>query len=363
MIDLFKVNMSKDAHESVSRVLSSGYITQGPRVDEFERLLQGFLGSGVVPTLVNSCTSAIDLALELCGVGPGDEVISTPQTCFASNVGPIHRGARIRWADIDKLTGLIDPASVGKLINSKTKAIIAVNWAGKFADYASLKSYGVPVIEDAAHTWDTFLVDKPERGDYICYSLQAIKFLTAGDGGILITPPEKEHEAKLLRWYGLDRTKNESFRITQNVKQAGFKYNMNDISAAIGISNLLSASNAVKEHRSNARVLCKYINNEHLTVLPFDEQASYWIFPILINDIGNRDNFKHYMQDNLIASALVHYRNDMYDSTSAFREKELPGVGEFTSKQINIPCGWWLSNQDVLYVIDVVNRWNPSLNA
>jgi len=121
MIPLFKVNMNPAAHTRVADVLSSGFIGQGPKVEEFEDMLHKELKSKTRPVTVNSCTSAIDLALELCNVGPGDEVIASPQTCFASNVGAIHRHARIRWADIDPITGLIDPESVKNLITKKQK--------------------------------------------------------------------------------------------------------------------------------------------------------------------------------------------------------------------------------------------------
>jgi len=361
MLNLFKVNMSKNAYIEVEKVLSSGHVTQGKMVDKFEEELKKELKTTKNPVLVNSCTSAIDIALHLCGVIPGKdvEVISTPQTCFASNAGVITRGARIKWADIDPLTGLIDPNSVEKLITEKTAAIIAVNWSGKFANYAKLKSFGIPVIEDAAHTWDTFNNVQVERGDYICYSLQAIKFLTAGDGGILLTPQDREHEARLLRWYGLDRTKNESFRITQNISQAGFKYNMNDISAAIGISNIKNANNAVKVHRNNAKNLIKNISNKNLTIGEFDETASYWIFPLIVNEPSQRDNFIEYLKNNHIESALVHFRNDMYDATYQFKEKQLLGVDSFTEKQLNIPCGWWLDAEDILYIINIIDKWSP----
>jgi perosamine synthetase len=363
MIDLFKVKMDESAHEKVAKTLHSGYITQGSRVDEFEKALEGQIGPRGThgrPVLVNSCTSAIDLALELCGVQSGDEVISTPQTCFASNVGAIHRGARIVWADIDPMTGLIDPASVGSKVTGKTKAIIAVNWAGKFADYSALRSFGIPVIEDAAHTWDTFVESREvTRGDYICYSLQAIKFLTSGDGGILFTPPSQEDRARLLRWYGLDRTKNESFRITQNIVTAGYKYNMNDIAATIGLANLDFADASVRSHRANARAMCQYIANPGIQVCEFDESASYWIFPLIVTDPLQRNAFRHYLQDNLISGALVHFRNDQYEATRQFSTGPLPGVDSFTDRQLNIPCGWWLDGQDVSYIIDVVNRWSP----
>jgi dTDP-4-amino-4,6-dideoxygalactose transaminase len=362
MIPLFKVAMNDNAVKKTMETLKSGYIGQGKVVDEFEFRLQDDLGLSQPPVLLNSCTSAIDLALELCGVLPDEdvEVISTPQTCFATNVGPINRNARIRWADINPDTGLIDPVSVGKLINEKTRAIIAVNWAGKFCDYEALKSFGVPVIEDAAHTWDTFLKDKPARGDYVCYSLQAIKFLTAGDGGILVTPENKNHDARLLRWYGLDRTKNESFRITQNIKHVGYKYNMNDIAASIGISNLETANNSVISHRENARLLTKMLSGlKSISIQKFDEESSYWIFPVIINSSEQtRDAFIKHMKDNGIETAMVHYRNDLFDATKKFSDGNLPGVNEFTKRQTNIPCGWWMTEEDISYVIDKVLEWD-----
>jgi dTDP-4-amino-4,6-dideoxygalactose transaminase len=124
MIDLFKVRMSSLAPVEVSKVLTSGYISQGPVVDKFEDLLwEEMPHHNTKPVAVNSCTSAIDLAITLSDVYSGDEVISTPQTCFATNVGAINKGATIRWADVDPVTGLIDPRSIEKILTKKTKAM------------------------------------------------------------------------------------------------------------------------------------------------------------------------------------------------------------------------------------------------
>jgi dTDP-4-amino-4,6-dideoxygalactose transaminase len=357
MIPLFKVGMSSTAVSRVSEVLLSGFIGQGKVVDEFEDKLQVELKSNTRPVTVNSCTSAIDLALDLCNVGPGDEVIASPQTCFASNIGSIHRHARIRWADIDPITGLIDPNSVKSLITSKTKAIIAVNWAGKFCDYASLKSFNVPVIEDAAHTWDSFLSSADvERGDYICYSFQAIKYLTTGDGGALICPPEKEAEARVLRWYGLDRTKNESFRCTQNITRVGFKYHMNDINASIGISNIPTAHRSVQMSRLHSQYFIDKVNNDLFKLPSWDETHSYWLFSMHVKS-GLKEHFTKYLTDNGIASSPVHFRNDHYDSTIHFSEGDLPGVSLFTETQICIPNGWWLDIQDLNHIAKALNEY------
>ena len=354
MIPLFKVGMSDEAQIRVAQVLSSGFIGQGSVVEQFEDALWKELKTKTRPVTVNSCTAAIDLALELIGVGPGDEVVATPQTCFASNIHIIHRKAKIRWADIDPLTGLIDPVSVKKLITDKTKAIVAVNWAGKFADYASLKQHGVPVIEDAAHTWDTFLETDVERGDYICYSFQAIKFLTTADGGIVVCPPGKDDEARILRWYGLDRTKNESFRCTQNITKVGFKYHMNDVNASIGLANLPVAQRSVLLSRQNSKYLIEHVSNPLLTLPEWDETCSYWMFSMHVK-AGLKDKFTQYLSENGIASSPVHFRNDRYDSTIKFAEDRLPGVDSFTDTQICIPNGFWLTASDLEHIAQVLN--------
>jgi dTDP-4-amino-4,6-dideoxygalactose transaminase len=346
--------MSPDAKDLVGDVLASGYIGQGPKVNEFEDLLQQELHLNSKPVTVNSCTSAIDLALHLIGIGPDDEVISTPQTCFASQVGALNRKAIIRWADINPITGCVDSQSVKNLITPKTKAIIAVNWGGRLCDFKTLKSYGVPVIEDAAHCWNVFNQNSNERGDYICYSFQAIKFLTCGDGGLLVTPKEKEEDARLLRWYGLDRTKNESFRCTQNIKVAGFKYHMNDIAASIGITNIPLAKDSVIQHRQNSKYLIENIQNPNIQVPEWNEDCSYWIFSLHVLN-QKKQSFIDYMNSKSIAASPVHYRNDDYDCTSQFKEGILEGVDLFTETQVCIPNGWWLNSNELNYIVQTIN--------
>jgi len=356
MIDLFKVTMSDDVVDFISPVLKSGYVAQGEKVEEFEDLLWETLKTKTRPVTVNSGTSAIDLAVELCNVNPGDEVISTPMTCFATQIGAIHRGAKIRWADVDPVTGLIDINSVKKLITEKTKAIIAVDWAGRLPDYKELKSFGIPVIEDAAHCWGS-LPENVERGDYICYSFQAIKFLTTSDGGALICPEDKDKEARNLRWFGLDRTSNESFRYKQDIKRAGFKYHMNDVSASIGLANVKLANDSVNKSRINAKKFCEELSNlEHITVIPFDETCSYWIFPIVLNGI-DRDEFIKYLSDNDVVSSPAHHRNDQNTCMINFKEEELLGLNHFNKNQLNIPVGWWLTDKEINSIISIIKNW------
>lgn len=359
MINLFKVRMSEFAPERVKTVLESGFIGQGSYVDEFEEKLQKELNTKYKPITVNSCTSAIELALVLCGVDHNSEVITIPTTCFATNSPIINRQATIKWADIDPKTSLIDPKSVEKLITNKTKAIIAVNWAGKLCDYTALKKFGIPVIEDAAHTWDVFSdMSGIERGDYICYSFQAIKYLTTGDGGILVNNDfDINEKARLLRWYGLDRTKGQSFRCVQNIQlPSGMKWHMNDINASIGIANIPEAKQSVNQQRENSKILINNIKNKDVIVPEWDETCSYWLFSMhVLND--RKQEFIEYMKAHDIESGPVHYRNDKYDCTMQFKGDHLPGVEFFDKNQVCIPNGWWLSNTDLEYIIKVVNNF------
>lgn len=354
-IPLFKVRMATNAAENVANVLNSGYIGQGPKVEELEQKLKEVLRLERPPITVNSCTSAIDLALDLCGVDHESEVISTCQTCYASNSPIIAKKATIKWADIDPISGLIDPNSVKSLITDKTKAIVAVDWAGKFCDFKTLKSFGIPVIEDAAHVLDVFEHDK-ERGDYVCYSFQAIKFLTGGDGGILVTPEEKHKQAKLMRWYGLDRDSGSSFRCRHDIVYSGYKYHMNDIAAMIALCNITEAIDSVHTARKNSKYYIDNIKNNNFVLPEYDENCSYWLFSMhVLND--KKQEFMDYLKENGIESSPVHYRNDEYSCTKKFKTDNLPGVESFSVTQVCIPNGWWLTSNDIQHIVNVLNNF------
>jgi dTDP-4-amino-4,6-dideoxygalactose transaminase len=179
-IPLFKVFMPESVLEPISQTIMSGMLTQGSKVEEFEKKLGDFFGYQSLVT-TNSATSAIHLALRLIGVGPGDEVISTPLTCTATNWPIILSGADIVWSDIELDTCNIDPKEVEKNITSKTKAIMAVHWGGYPCDLAALADiayrHGLPIIEDCAHAFGSKFKDRKigSNGNYCSFSFQAIK--------------------------------------------------------------------------------------------------------------------------------------------------------------------------------------------
>jgi dTDP-4-amino-4,6-dideoxygalactose transaminase len=256
------------------------------------------------------------------------------------------------WADINETNGLISVEDVKKKITKKTKAIIAVDWSGKYCDYKTLKSFGLPVIQDAAHC---LFVDTQNCGDYICWSTQAIKFLTTADGGFLSVPKEKYEEARLRRWFSLDREASADFRCAQNAKYVGFKYQATDIDAAIGISNLKLAIKNQKKQMKNAEYFNKHIDSKKIFKPRFDKNSQWWLYTILIPD--KRDEFTKYLVDNNIASSQVHSRNDKHEVFKDF-ELDLPGTDYFSENQLSIPVGWWLTEDERKHIVKVINNWN-----
>jgi len=369
MIPLFKVRMSEHALAAVSRVFSSGHIAQGPVVDQFEAALAKELGCspGHVVT-VNSGTSAIHLGLVLAGVGPGDTVAVSPMTCAASIVPILHLGAHPLWIDVDPETGNMDPASLHWRLRSDTKAIIAVDWAGRPCDYDAIHeaANGIPVIEDAAHAYlardvrDTAIVYQIAlHAHFIAHSFQAIKHLTTGDGGALIVPSALAHDARKLRWFGFDRTSSKDFRCAQDLDVAGYKMHMNDIAAAIGLANIDGARDSVLVQRVNAKIYddaFKKLEPERVARPPWDAGASWWLYTLRVDD---RDKFQVFMHERGIETSQVHRRNDEHPvfrraANEAGYHRPLENLNIFARRQVAIPVHWALTADEINRIIEAV---------
>ena len=239
--------------EAVVECLQSGWLTTGLKVKQFESDFAAYItppGSPAPHALaVNSCTAALHLALEAVGVGPGDEVITTPMTFTATAAVIEHLGARPVFADIDPVTMNIDPLQVERRMSPRTKAILPVHFAGQACDLDAIsaiaRAHGVPVIEDAAHAIPTRYHGQlvGTLSDITCFSFYATKNITTGEGGMVVTGNEAYAERmKLMHLHGMSRDAWK--RYTQNgtwsydILAPGFKYNLTDIAAAIGIQQL-----------------------------------------------------------------------------------------------------------------------------
>ncbi len=237
-------DITEEEIEAVVETLRSNWITTGPKTKQFEELFARFVGAPSALAL-NSCTAGLHVALAALGIGPGDEVITTPMTfCATANVIE-HVGATPVLADIEPDTLTLDPARVAEQITRRTKAIIPVHFAGHPADMRPLMmlagQHNLAVIEDAAHSLPA-RYDGQRIGsiaDFTAFSFYATKNLTTAEGGMLTGSPEKLARARVLSLHGMSRDAWKRYGAGGNwyyeVDAPGFKYNMTDIQAAIGL--------------------------------------------------------------------------------------------------------------------------------
>jgi dTDP-4-amino-4,6-dideoxygalactose transaminase len=239
--------LEEDIQEVVD-TLRSGWIGSGPKVARFEEKFRQITGARHA-VAVNSCTAALALALEIIGIGPGDEVITTPITFPATINVIVHRGACPVFADVDRATGNIDPAEIAKHIGPRTKAIMPVHLAGRPCDMGAIlaqaRAHGLFVIEDAAHALEAEYHGQRAGtlGDFGAFSFYPTKSLTTSEGGMLVTHQEDwADRTKVLRLHGISadawaRYSESGFRHYETI-YPGYKYNMTDLQAALGIHQL-----------------------------------------------------------------------------------------------------------------------------
>lgn len=357
MIPLFKVLMADRAAETVARTLFSGLITEGPRVLEFEDKLSTYLRAPVLT--VNSGTSALHLAATLLDLGPGDEVISTPITCSATNAALLRSGATIVWGDVDPHTGLLDPSDVLRRLSPRTRAIMCVDWGGALCNIDGLHAFGLPVIEDAAHAFGALRSTFPAA---TCWSFQAIKHLTTVDGGGLhIADAARRERARKLRWFGIDR-RAPGPNIDKTIEEAGFKFHMNDVNATIGLANFEVATAAVATHRRNASWFDAALRDvPGIRLPPTSETSAWWLYTILLEEDDAQRDFVTFMAQHGVECSRVHARNDRYPAFArAVDRGPLPGVDYFDGHQVAIPVGWWLGDLEREQVAEGVRAWSHS---
>jgi len=363
---LFKVYINKkQALKEIEKVFDSGFLNEGTEVTKLTSYFNTYLNTSRVVAL-NSCTSALTLALKLANVLPGDEVITVSMTCVATNTPILNVGGKVVWADINYHTGNINAFNVEKLISSKTKAIICVNWAGLPCDLDMLsaicKKHNIKLIQDAAHSFGATYNGEHiwHSADYTCYSLQAIKHITTGDGGLLVvnTNDADFERAKRLKWFGIDRdsSKDEKGewkgqRWQVDIPEAGYKFHMNNITAAIGLAQFDSILNITNSHKENGLAYAKAFKGTKVVSLEYPSNATpaFWVYTVLLPDTIDRDDTIKRLNSLGIDAGLVHVPNHTY---TCFKDSlvELPDTDYFNKHQISLPCGWWLTKEDITYI-------------
>lgn len=373
MLRLHKVHMPKGVAKKIEKTLYSGWIGEGPKVEEFEEQIRKFMGNPYV-TALNSGTSALLMALRLSGIGPGDEVISTPMTCMATNEPVVLAGGTIVWADVDPKTGNILPESVMSKITPRTKAIMVVHWGGypvdmeRMAEVAreSELKFGrkIYVIQDAAHAFGSSIKHKKIGvwPDFTCFSFQAIKHITTGDGGAIAVTRKRDFErCRSLKWFGIDReARKESIlgHAEYDILEAGYKFHMNDIAATIGLEGIKEIDKIIAARKRNAEIYF----NELADVEGIDLQrrdsgfeSGYWLFPILVDD---RISFITHMKESGVETSVVHIRNDHYSVLKNYSSVGLVGVDYYSNHMVCIPVGQWISERDACFICEKVKEYS-----
>ena len=250
-------DIGEDEISEVLDSLRSGWLTTGPKTKRFEGEFATFIGSGCKAIAVNSATAGLHLALEAVGIGPGDEVITTPYTFTATAEVVRYLGADPVLVDIDQQTMNINPELIESVITPRTKAIIPVHFAGLACDMEAMltiaRRHGLKVIEDAAHalpsTCNSRLIGSLES-DATVFSFYATKTITTGEGGMIVTRnPEIAKRCQIMRLHGISRDAFDRYTSTKpswyyEVVAPGYKYNMTDIAASLGIHQLKKAEDS-----------------------------------------------------------------------------------------------------------------------
>ncbi len=350
MIKLFEPYVSEQAKQNVLRVLSGSQLAQGPEVDLFEQEFAaefGFEAWQIVS--VNSGSSALELAYELADIGPDNEVITPILTCTATNIPLVRLKTNIVFCDIGGLfrgngpSLNMYPNQVENLISKKTKAVVFVHFGGSSVGLDEIEAItekaGVDLICDAAQALGAPLSRKAR---FSAISLQAIKSLTAGDGGILICRDKEDADkARKLRWFGYDRGKKQQQGDT-DLEIPGYKYHMNDISAAIARGNLSEWNSIIGHRRAINAVYAKIGANKGYI-------EGVWN-PSVLNVSLPYEETKLRLSDLGIEIGQHHYRNDKYSIFHFAKTPHILTMNAYEKYYFMLPCHMGMTLDDAEYV-------------
>jgi len=361
------VYVPDEAIERVTEVLKTGWLNTGKNEKLLRETFCNRFGAKHC-VAVNNGTAALRATYSMLGIGPGDEVVSTPYTFIATNTSILEQGATPVFADVRYGDLNVTAETIEKKITKKTKAIVVVHYAGNPVDLEEIREladlHNLPLIEDSAHAIGSKYRGKyiGQTGELVTFSLQAVKIVTAGDGGLICTNNEEYYsELKKRAWYGIDRDNKQSNLfydpLPDDITELGFKYNMNDIIASLGIAAINNfdkpfgwRSYIGEQYRKELGGLSKI----RLLTYYKDREPNYQIFPI---HVEKRRKFAQFMWDNGIQVVVNNRRNDKY---SIFGEKrnDLPNLELVDKDVILLPIHHDLTDSEMNRVIDKVKEYD-----
>ncbi|HEY3175617.1 MAG TPA: DegT/DnrJ/EryC1/StrS family aminotransferase [Candidatus Polarisedimenticolia bacterium] len=361
--------------QEVVATLRSGWIGTGPRVARFEESFRGYIGARHALAL-NSCTAGLHLSLIAAGVGPGDEVITTPHTFAATANAIVHTGATPVFVDVDRRTQNIEPSLIEAAITPRTKAILPVHFAGRPCDMdpilACSRRHGLIIIEDAAHAIEAVYHGRHvgTMGDAACFSFYVTKNLVTGEGGMVTTP--HDDWAEKIQMYGLHglskgawrRYSDEGF-VHYQVLYPGFKYNMTDVQAALGIHQLAR----IEEYsRLRNQIWERYdaAFADLPATTPFPQEAgtrhARHLYTLLLDVERLRVDRDTVVEDlkregigtgiHFISLHLHPYYRDRF----GFAPEGFPNARHISERTLSLPLSASLGDRDVQDVIDAVRK-------
>ena len=354
--------------KAVVEALCSGWLTTGPRVCEFEKAFAAYCGApeGVA---VNSGTAALHCAMRAIGVGPGDEVIVPAITFAASANAAVYEGAIPIFADVESDTLLIDPVSVAKKITSKTRAIVAVDYAGQPADYDALRELthkrSIAIIADSCHSPGALYKGRKTGtlGDVSCFSFHPVKHLTTCEGGMAVT--DDAHLAAYMRRFrnhGIDsdhRSREAAGAHAYDMKELGYNYRLPDVQCALGMAQLSRLDGWVHARQKIAALYDRaFAQIEQVTPLRTrdDRTNAYHLYVVKLDPALDRDAvFKHLRSCGI--GANVHYAPVYLHSYYQARgyAKGLCPVAERASRHIlTLPMFPAMTEADVARVVEAL---------
>lgn len=357
--------------------LKSGWLTTGPKTKTFEKAFAEFVGNGVDAIAVNSATAGLHLALEAVGVKPGDEVITTPYTFTSTAEVVRYLGADPVFVDIDPVTLCIDPGKIQAAISPRTKAIIPVHIAGLACDMNPIldvaRKHRLKIVEDAAHAFPSTCKGKligTLPTDATVYSFYATKTITTGEGGMVVSAnPEIIARCKTMRLHGISRDVFDRYTSKKpswfyEVVEPGFKYNMTDVAASMGIHQLKKAW-AFREKRASIAAAYTEAFKDLPVVLPAlapeGETHAWHLFILRLADQApvSRDRFIEKMAEKGIGTS-VHFiplhLHPYWRERYALKSEDYPNATKAFEAAISLPIYTRMTEEDIQRVIHAVRE-------
>ena len=361
--------------QEVVSTMKTGWLGTGPKVMTFQNDFKAYKDSEYA-IAVNSCTAALHLSILAASLKPGDEVITTPMTFCATVNAIVHAGAIPILADVDPVTMNIDPAQVEAKITSRTKAILPVHFAGRPCDMDALceiaSRHNLKLIEDCAHAIETQYKGKKAGtfGDFGCFSFYVTKNITTGEGGMILANRQEDADRlKILALHGMSKDAWKRFCDSgykhYEVVEVGFKYNMMDLQAAIGIHQM----KRVAPYWQRRQQIWQRYNEAFADLpiaLPADPEAEtihgYHLYTILVDEAASgisRDNFLGAMTAENIGIG-VHYQSlpghPVYQKMFGWKSEDYPNAKRIGEQTVSLPISAKLTDADVEDVIAGVKK-------